>query len=129
MQAKARMASVVSSTLPALRRLIRSVRRCYSHSIIYNLQGRVTHPATQEQSRFSTFINSQDQASPCEELDRAAAAANGNGIWEAQILAHYPRRLGETANAIGWLVGSLGFHSSRGLGRPIPWGGSLDVAP
>ena len=46
-----------------------------------NLQGQVTHPATQEQSRFSTFINSRVQASPCEELDRAAA--NGNGIWEA----------------------------------------------
>lgn len=95
----------------------------------HNLQGQVTHPATQEQSRFSTFINSRDQASLCEEVDRAAAAANGNGIWEAQILARYQRRMGETANAIGWLVGSLGFHSSRGLGRPIPWGGSLDVAP
>lgn len=94
---------------------------------LQNLQGQVTHPATQEQSRFSTFINSRDQASPCEELHRAAA--NGNGIWEAKILARYQRRMGETANAIGWLVGSLGFHSSRGLGRPIPWGGSLDVAP
>ena len=31
MQATARMASVVSSTLPARRRLIRSVRRCSSH--------------------------------------------------------------------------------------------------
>ena len=92
---------------------------------LQNFQGQVTHPATQEQSRFSTFINSRDQASPCEELDRAAA----NGIWEAKILARYQRRMGETANAIGWLVGSLGFHSSRGLGRPIPWGGSLDVAP
>ena len=48
---------------------------------LQNLQGQVTHPATQEQSRFSTFINSRVQASPCEELDRAAA--NGNGIWEA----------------------------------------------
>jgi hypothetical protein len=72
-------------------------------------------------------MNSRDQPSPRKELDRAAA--NGNGIWEAQILTRYPRRMGETANAIGWLVGSLGFHSSLGLGRPIPWGGSLDVAP
>ena len=48
---------------------------------LQNLQGQVTHPATQEQSRFSTFINSRVQASPCEELDRAAAT--GNGIWEA----------------------------------------------
>ena len=111
MQAKARMASFVSSTLPALRRLIRSVRRCYSHSIIYNLQGQVTHPATQEQSRFSTFINSRVQASPCEELDRAAA--NGNGIWEAQILARYQRRMGETANTIGRLVGSLEVSVTR----------------
>ena len=92
-----------------------------------NLQGLVTHPATQEQSRLSTIINSREQPSPREELDRAAA--NGKGIWEAQILARYQRRMGETANAIGWLVGSMGFHSSRGLERPIPWGGSLDVAP
>jgi len=72
-------------------------------------------------------MNSRDQPSPRKEHDRAAA--NGNGIWEAQILTRYQRRMGETDNAIGWLVGSLGFHSSRGLGRPIPWGSSLDVAP
>ena len=77
----------------------------------HNLQGQVTHPATQEQSRFSTFINSRDQASPCEELDRAAA--NGNGIWEAQILARYQRRMGETANTIGRLVGSLEVSVTR----------------
>jgi hypothetical protein len=32
--------------------------------VVPNLQGQVTHPATQEQSRFSTIINSRDRPSP-----------------------------------------------------------------